>query len=121
MRDAIYNSQQHSGTPLGEAVKCIYAGREYQAERANFGYYGYHSIEYRGQGLKPDRLIVITDEQACDGVPNPVTGKGYVVNVASAKNGIGYGSWTHIDGFSEAVINYIQEIELPNSSKNAID
>ena len=37
--------------------------------------------------------------------------RGYMINVASAKNGVGYGAWTHIDGFSENVIRFIQEIE----------
>ena len=34
-----------------------------------------------------------------------------MINVASARNGVGYGPWTHIDGFSEAVIDYIRELE----------
>jgi len=34
-----------------------------------------------------------------------------MINVASAKNGVGYGKWTHIDGFSEAVVDYIAELE----------
>ena len=38
-------------------------------------------------------------------------GKVYVINVASARNGVGYGPWVHIDGFSETVINYIRELE----------
>ena len=29
----------------------------------------------------------------------------------SAKNGVGYGAWHHIDGFSEACVDYIQEFE----------
>jgi hypothetical protein len=49
-----------------------------------------------------DRLLVITDEQSHDNVPAP-KGKGYVINVASNKNGVGYGKWTHIDGWSESV------------------
>jgi 60 kDa SS-A/Ro ribonucleoprotein len=70
-----------------------------------------------------DRLIVITDEQATDpsrfgywirgtvsSMPDP-KGKGYVINVASARNGVGYGKWVHIDGFSEAVLSYIREAE----------
>ncbi len=57
-----------------------------------------------------DRLIVITDEQSSDVVPNPI-GKGYMINVASNRNGIGYGAWNHIDGFSEAIISWIQEYE----------
>lgn len=57
-----------------------------------------------------DRLIVITDEQSRDEVPGP-KGKGYMVNVASYKNGVGYGKWIHIDGWSEAIVRYIQELE----------
>ncbi len=34
-----------------------------------------------------------------------------MINVASARNGVGYGPWVQIDGFSEAVINYIRELE----------
>lgn len=57
-----------------------------------------------------DRLIVITDEQSHDTVGDP-KGKGYMINVDSARNGVGYGKWTHIDGFSEAVFGYIIESE----------
>jgi len=71
---------------------------------------------YLGQSVREmknyphDRLIVITDEQSHDPVPNPQA-KGYMVNVASYQNGVGYGAWTHIDGFSEAIINWIMEYE----------
>ena len=62
-----------------------------------------------------DRLIIITDEQSHQSVSDPM-GKGYVVNVASARNGIGYGAWTHIDGWSEAVVRYIQGAEHGRAS-----
>lgn len=81
LRDAVVNSQPHGATYLGGAIR------------------GLHS--------NYDRLIVFTDEQSHDSIPAP-KGKGYVVNVASAKNGIGYGEWRHIDGFSEAILDYIQ-------------
>ena len=58
-----------------------------------------------------DRIVVITDEQSADPVPAP-KGNGYMVNVACAQNGVGYGPWTHIDGWSEAVIEYIRELEM---------
>ena len=63
-----------------------------------------------------DRIIVITDEQDCDLVNKPSSahpfGKNnYLINVASYKNGIGYGEWVHIDGWSEAVVEYIRELE----------
>jgi len=84
LRDALEHSQSHSGTYLGKSL-------------------GELKETY-------DRLIVITDEQAHDTVPNP-KGLGYMINVASFKNGIGYGKWMHIDGWSEAVIGYIRELE----------
>ena len=84
LRDAMEQSQPHSSTQLGTALEMI---RE-----------------------KYDRIIVITDEQSHDRVPAP-KGKGYVINVASAKNGVGYGPWSHIDGWSEAVVEYIRELE----------
>jgi 60 kDa SS-A/Ro ribonucleoprotein len=84
LRDAMESSQPHSGTYLGAALDAV-------EERY-------------------DRIIVITDEQSHDRVGAP-RGKGYMINVASARNGVGYGPWIHIDGFSEAVINYIRELE----------
>lgn len=82
LRDAIVHSQQHNGTLLGKALAKVNALVKY------------------------DRIIIITDEQSQDTVGLP-TAKGYMINVASARNGIGYGAWTHIDGFSEAVFGYI--------------
>jgi 60 kDa SS-A/Ro ribonucleoprotein len=63
-----------------------------------------------------DRVIVLTDEQDCDLKLNPAQanafGKSnYLVNVASFKNGVGYGKWTHIDGWSESVVEYIRMLE----------
>ncbi|BEV11511.1 TROVE domain-containing protein [Asticcacaulis sp. DW145] len=85
--DAIIRSQSHGGTELGKAVTKI-------------------------NGIKHDRLIVITDEQSSDRVPQPVAKQAYMINVASYRNGVGYGgAWTHIDGFSENVLSYIRERE----------
>jgi hypothetical protein len=88
LRDALEASQPHSGTYLGAALKHV----EGECKR------GY------------DRMVVITDEQSHDSVGAP-HGKGYVINVASNQNGVGYGAWTHIDGWSEAVVEYIAELE----------
>jgi hypothetical protein len=57
-----------------------------------------------------DRLIVFTDEQSSDYVPAP-KGKGYMVNIANHQNGVGYGKWVHVDGFSEHILKYIAEYE----------
>jgi 60 kDa SS-A/Ro ribonucleoprotein len=80
--DAILRSQQHGGTMLGDAVRTV-------------------------SGIMADRLIVITDEQSHDRVPDPAHKYAYMINVASYQNGVGYGKWTHIDGFSEGILRYI--------------
>ncbi len=81
LRDAVVGSQPHGGTELGKAV---------------------------GKVPACDRLIVITDEQSHDPVPNL---KGFMINVASAKNGVGYGLWVHIDGWSDKVLDYVIRLE----------
>jgi 60 kDa SS-A/Ro ribonucleoprotein len=58
-----------------------------------------------------DRIIIITDEQVTQKLPKPRAKHAYVINVAAYRNGIGYGDYTHIDGFSEAVIRYMHEAE----------
>jgi hypothetical protein len=91
LRDAMARNQPNGGTYLGQSLAMVESAETY------------------------DRIIVITDEQSHDQVGAP-SGRGYVINVASARNGVGYGtgsrSWTHIDGWSEAVIEYIRELEL---------
>ncbi|MBZ5721330.1 MAG: hypothetical protein LAO03_13205 [Acidobacteriia bacterium] len=47
---------------------------------------------------------------ACAYSPSP-NRTGSVVKLASYKNGIGYGKWTHIDGWSESVVEYIRALE----------
>lgn len=71
-----------------------------------------------------DRVIVLTDEQDCDnskaGAPAKAqlfAPRNYMCNVSGHKNGIGYGRWTHIDGFSENVIRYIAAIETEDQEK----
>ncbi len=65
-----------------------------------------------------DRIVVITDEQDCavDKRHSPLLAMpfgthNYMLNVASYRNGIGYGPWCHIDGFSEQVLRFIVEHE----------
>ena len=63
-----------------------------------------------------DRIIVLTDEQDCDLKLNPESAdafgeRNYLINVASAKNGIGYRKWLHIDGWSDKVLYYIARSE----------
>ncbi len=58
-----------------------------------------------------DRLIVLTDEQSSTRVPAPIVKFAYMINVAANRHGVGYGPWLHIDGFSEAIVDYIQRYE----------
>ena len=91
LRDAIAGSQPHSSTYLKRAL-----------------------VELRDKHgwEKFDRVIVITDEQSHDGIAPAWTPKAYVVNVAPYQHGVSYGSgWTHIDGWSERVVDYIAAIE----------
>lgn len=67
----------------------------------------------KADSLVYDRIIIITDEQSHQALSNPM-GVGYVINVAAYQNGVGYGKWNHIDGWSEAVVRYIQELEKLN-------
>jgi hypothetical protein len=91
--DAIMKSQPHGSTYLGRAVKAVTDG--YAVGEVN-------------------RLIVISDEQSHDPVPTNLNGisQAYMINVASNKNGLGYnGDWSHIDGWSEATVDYIHQYE----------
>lgn len=90
LRDAIHVATRMGSTQLGAAVAKVNA-------------------------LVHDRLIVITDEQSADRVPKP-KGLGYVINVASNRNGVGYGKWLHVDGWSDAVVRFITERERTDSA-----
>lgn len=70
------------------------------------------AVEYVKRNCRYDRLIVITDEQSRDAVHGPGLGKlGYIINVAANSNGVGYGNWVKINGFSESVVKFIQAYE----------
>jgi 60 kDa SS-A/Ro ribonucleoprotein len=91
LRDAITGSQAHSATYLQRALT---------------------QLREKPDWRELDRLIVITDEQSHDGSLAAWTPKAYVVNVAPYKHGVSYGNgWTHIDGWSERVLDYIAAIE----------
>ena len=86
LRDAIMKANVGGSTNLGDAVRFVNRQAEY------------------------DRLIIVTDEQSHDEVGGP-KGRGYVINVASNQNGVGYGPWMHIDGWSDRVLDYIRTLE----------
>lgn len=85
LADQLSQSQPHSGTRLGAAMDAVNRTEKY------------------------DRVIVFTDEQSHDRPDRPANGaKGYILNVASYKNGINSGAFETITGFSEAVLDYIR-------------
>jgi 60 kDa SS-A/Ro ribonucleoprotein len=74
----------------------------------------------RERERETDRIIVLTDEQDCDRKLSPdkapAFGKSnYIVNISNERNGIAYGKFTHIDGWSEAVLDYIRHSETHQS------
>jgi len=86
LRDAIRNSQAIGGTYLGKSLRDI-------------------------SGSSRDRIVVFTDEQSSDCAISPGCDKGYIVNIAAYENGVNHFDWTTINGFSEAVVDYIRESE----------
>ena len=86
----------------------------------------FDAVAWVNANVPHDRLIIITDEQAFPGtgdrfgywiqgtvnkMPDPVCERAYLINVASNKNGVGYGRYIHLDGFSEQVLRWILEYE----------
>jgi hypothetical protein len=91
LRDAIVGSQAHSGTYLKRALTQLHEKQEWR---------------------EIQRLIVITDEQSHDGILRAWTPRAYVVNAAPYRHGISYGNgWTHVDGWSERIVDYIAAVE----------
>lgn len=91
LRDSITISQTHGGTDLGGAIRIA-----------------------SDKMADVDRIIVLTDEQSRTEVPDPIWKRAYIVNVSNAQNGVGYGPWVHVDGWSEAIVDYITEFEQEN-------
>jgi len=87
MLEAIRQVRKPESTLLGKAVKHIY-------------------------NVFPecDRIIVVTDEQSQDRPPQP-RGTGWIVNVGTYKNGVAYGAWNQVDGWSESILDYIRAYE----------
>lgn len=102
------------GLPLADAIYHL------SAPLGGGGIFLKQSLDWiwqdRGERMA-DRVVVFTDGQDTDrsakGTTNvrQIAKEQYIINVASAKNGIGYGPWTNLDGFSEHVLDYIRVFE----------
>lgn len=80
----------------------------------------------RGKERDVERIIVVTDEQDTDRSRSPMSAepfgnRNYLVNVASYQNGVGYGKWTHVDGWSEAVLEYVRTSEVSDGGQQMTD
>lgn len=88
LRDAIATSMHHGGTDTASAIKL--------ANKMGYG----------------ARMILVTDEQSHTSYPDPLPDrKAYVINVGAYQNGLGYGRYIHIDGFSEAIFKFMSAVE----------
>jgi 60 kDa SS-A/Ro ribonucleoprotein len=83
----VRDSQPHASTELARALKAM--------------------LNHAG---KPDRVIVVTDEQTHDGIaPLPDGVKGYLVNVAAERPALELsGRWHRVNGFSERIVDWIR-------------
>jgi 60 kDa SS-A/Ro ribonucleoprotein len=87
------------GFALGDAIGRPRGG-------TNIGF-AVHTV---GSQVPHDRMIVLTDEQSHDTVGNPAK-KGYMINVASNRQGVGTDQWHRVFGWSEAIVDYMQVYE----------
>ena len=90
--DEVINSQPNSGTYLGGALQKV-------------------------NGDPCERVIIITDEQTRDTVIPCWAKYGYIINICGYKPSILYQQgWELISGWSDKIINYINEIEKINNN-----
>lgn len=97
--EAIHASQPHAGTYLRSALTLL---------------------RNRTPGLR--RLVIITDEQAHDGLPACWAIYGYLINCASYRPALETeGRWQRINGFSERIVDWIRVSEDLSDSKTDVD
>jgi len=95
LKEAIDMSQIHGSTCLGKAIKdTVY--------------------------VNADRIIVISDEQSHDDITSSIPSKAYMLNVGTDKNGVGYGKWINISGWSESVIDFILMLETDQNRNGSL-
>lgn len=70
---------------------------------------------------KADRVIVICDSQDCDLVNRPDSANAfgkhnYLMDISAETNGVGYSKFIVLNGFSEALVNFVAENEALDAS-----
>lgn len=77
-----------------------------------YGTYGDLAVKTALKSGPWDRCIMISDMQLHDNLAAyPEIKHKYMVNVRSYQNGVGYGNWKWIDGFSAQTLRYMRELE----------
>lgn len=117
------SSRRHATVPApprrGLAMVDLFSGHLLRPQIGHGGIFLAQVLDWvkpREHG-KADRVVVFTDEQDCDlgrsaDRADAFGNRNYIINVSSDENGIAYKpQWTHITGFSEAVVDYIQMSE----------
>ncbi len=91
------------GMALRDAVRQMHVGH------ATFGD---NAVEHVMKDGPWDRIIMITDMQLHDHLQGyPEVEHKYLVNVRTNQNGVGYGNWNWVDGFSAQTLRYMRELE----------
>lgn len=90
------------GFALRDAIKSNGTGGTYLGAAIN-------KVQAKNPDL--DRIIVFTDEQSHDTVPQPKVDRAYMINISSYKPVVSYGKWISISGFSERVVDFIAMVE----------
>lgn len=68
------------------------------------GQWHYTDAEQRGWGGQQEAPAHLVS-------PAPLTDKAYLVNLAASRNAVGSNKWTMLDGWSEAIVTFIQASE----------
>lgn len=72
------------------------------------------AVTWCNRNVPADRLIVLTDEESHDVVPGPRAKKAYMLNVSTYAHTVGYGPWVRVSGWSEAIVDFIKQVEREN-------
>ena len=89
------------GFALGDAIGAPRGGTDIR-----------QAVEFAQSHGAYKRIIMLTDEQSISTPPPPSRSQlAYLINIANNRHGVGYKQWLHIDGWSEAIVDYIQRYE----------
>ncbi len=104
----------------GFALAAFIKGVEVRSKIGGGGIFLIQCMDYiaeQERANEAERVIVFTDEQDTGGrgfEPDKAKRLGssnYIFNVGTNKNGVNSGKWTTVTGFSEAVFEYVKQVE----------